>query len=134
MAEYLKNVDLGNILPEESLVLPVPLHKKRLRERGFNQAEEIAKILASRLGLEMRADILKKVKDTPHLTKVKDKDERRKSVRDSFEISEPAVVKGKTVVLVDDVYTSGATTGEIIKILRRKGAENVVVFVLAKTG
>lgn len=134
IAEYLNGVDLGNLVSEDALVIPIPLHKKRFRERGFNQAEEISKVLASRLGLHEKTDIVKKIKDTPHLTKLKNKDDRKESVKDSFRILQKDALKNKDVILVDDVYTTGATANEVIKLLRRAGVNRIIVFVLAKTG
>ncbi len=131
--KYLDFVDLKNIILGDAIIIPIPLHKKRLRERGFNQAFEIANILGEKLGLVVNDKILVKIKNTAHQTSLKDKHERLSNVRNSFEIPSKGRVIGKTVILVDDVYTSGATMREAAKVLRRAGTRNIIGFVVAKT-
>jgi len=131
--KYLNNVDIQNIVSGDSVIVPIPLHKKRMRQRGFNQAEEIAKILSKYLKLPVENKILVKTIDTPHQTTLENKLERKESVKNSFEISSKDLIKGKNVILVDDVYTSGATMNEAAKILRRAGVKNIIGFVVAKT-
>ena len=133
IAKYLGGVDIKNMIPPDAVIVPIPLHKKRLRERGFNQAEEIARILGERLNLQVRNRVLIKTLDTEHQTSLSDKDGRSKNVRGSFALSHDADVGGKTVLLVDDVYTTGATMNEAAKILRRAGVKSIIGFVIAKT-
>ncbi len=112
------------------LLIPVPLHKQRLRERGFNQALLLAKELNHRTGIPYRKRILQKVRATlpqVNLSGV----EREKGVRGSFQIVGKEELEGKTILLVDDVYTTGATVNECSKMLLAAGAERVDVFTLA---
>jgi ComF family protein len=133
VSEYLKTVDIKNVITADALVVPIPLHKKRLRQRGFNQSEYIARILGDMLSLSIESGALTRTKDTPHQTTQKTKKERVESLRGSFAVINDEKVKNKTVILVDDVYTTGATMTEASKTLRRGGAKEVIGFVVAKT-
>ena len=132
--KYLNNVNLSKILPSDTVIVPIPLHKKRLRERGFNQAEKIADIIGERLGFHINNDTLIRIKNTPHQTMRKSKEERLNSLRNSFEITDKEAITGKTIILVDDVYTTGATMNEASKMLRHAGVKNIIGFVVAKSG
>jgi ComF family protein len=114
------------------LVMPVPLHPKRLRERGFNQSLLLARHVASQLGVELDFLSLRRIRYTQPQTGLK-KDERRKNVRKAFGLIDPKVVKGRKVILVDDVTTTGNTLNECARILKRAGAENIYCAVLART-
>lgn len=112
------------------LLIPVPLHKQRLRERGFNQTLLLVEELSCRTGIPYRNRILQKVRPTlpqVNLSGV----EREKGVRGSFHIIGKEGIKGKTVLLVDDVYTTGATVNECSKVLLAAGAERIDVLTLA---
>ncbi|MFB3887356.1 MAG: ComF family protein [Thermodesulfobacteriota bacterium] len=112
------------------LLIPVPLHKDRLRERGFNQALLLVKALSRRTRIPYRKRVLQKVRPTlpqVSLSRV----EREKEVRGSFEVAGGEDLEGKTILLVDDVYTTGATVNECSKVLRDAGAKRVDVFTLA---
>ncbi len=112
------------------LLIPVPLHKQRLRERGFNQALLLVKELSHRTGIPYRKRILQKVRPTlpqVNLSGV----EREKAVRGSFEIVRKEELEEKRILLVDDVYTTGATVNECSKVLLAAGAERADVFTLA---
>ena len=112
------------------LLIPVPLHPQRLRERGFNQALLLAKELSRRTGIPSSHAILKKKKPTipqVNLSGV----EREKGLRGIFHVIEKGELSGMSVLLVDDVYTTGATVNECSKVLLRGGAESVNVLTLA---
>lgn len=111
------------------MILPVPLHKRRLRERGFNQALLLAKELSRRTGIPYRKNILQKKRPTPPQVQLSGA-EREKAVRRSFHILAGEALKGKTVLLVDDVYTTGATVNECSKVLLAAGAARIDVFTL----
>src|SRR6185503_19146190 len=102
---------------------PVPLHRWRIWRRGYNQAALIAGAIARRAGLEARLDLLERVKATPVLRGMNPR-ERKQAVRGAFRINRKhrGSLEGKTVILVDDVYTSGATANACARILRRAGA------------
>ena len=112
------------------LLIPVPLHSQRLRERGFNQALLLTKELSYRTGIPYLKTILKKKKPTlpqVNLSGV----EREKGLRGAFHVAEKGALLGKSVPLVDDVYTTGATVNECSKVLVKGGAEKVDVLTLA---
>jgi ComF family protein len=113
------------------VMVPVPLHIRRLRERGFNQVLLLVKELNKRFGIPYGERILKKVKDTPLQSALKKK-ERRKNLRGAFEVQDQAAIAGKAIVLVDDVYTTGATVNECSRALLKAGAARVAVLTVAR--
>jgi ComF family protein len=113
-------------------LMPVPLHHKRLRERGFNQSLLLARHVASSLGTELDYLSLRRTKHTRPQTGL-DKDERRKNVRGAFEVVDPRPVKGRKIILVDDVATTGNTLNECARVLKRAGCEEIFCLVLART-
>lgn len=117
----------------EALVVPVPLHRWRIWKRGYNQAALIASALARRTGLEARLDLIERVKATPPLKGMGPK-ERKDALRGAFRIApeRKAQVRGRSVVLVDDVYTSGATAAGCARVLKRAGASRVEVLAWAR--
>jgi len=132
----IKHLELARIVPPNALVIPVPLHRKRLRERGFNQSELIGAGIARHFSLTLRTDLLERIRNTAPQMEIEDYDKRRKNVRKSFEVpaERASILIGGTVLLVDDVYTSGATMQEAARTLRRAGAAKVIGVVLAKAG
>ncbi len=118
---------------EEWLLAPVPLHRWRIWRRGYNQSALIASALAGRARLETRLDLLERVKATPPLRGM-GPNERRKAVRGAFRVNarRKAEVKGRSVLLVDDVYTSGATANGCARILKRAGVARVDILCWAR--
>ena len=116
-----------------ALLVPVPLHRWRIWRRGYNQAALIASALAERTGLEKDLDLLRRVKRTPVLRGL-GRRERALAVRGAFAVREEkkARIAGRTVVLVDDVFTSGATAGACAKALKRAGAGRVEILCWAR--
>lgn len=119
----------------EAIAIPVPLHPKRLRTRGFNQSEEIAKHLAILLAREnqrfgFEAGILKRVKNTTPQVELSGQD-RRQNMAGGFAVSNPELVRGKTVFLIDDVKTTGATLEEAARVLKEAGAKKVWAMTVA---
>jgi ComF family protein len=117
----------------EAWLAPVPLHRWRIWKRGYNQAALIASALARRDGLEARLDLIERVKATPPLKAMNPK-ARRDAVRGAFRVSarHKPDLRGRTVVLVDDVFTSGATANACARILKRAGAVRVEVLCWAR--
>ena len=117
---------------EESpdLIVPMPLSKKRLAERGFNQAAEIAKPIAAWFQLPLDLDACARVRETRAQAELPWK-ERRKNVRRAFACQRD--FSGKTVALVDDVMTTGATMNELAREVKKAGAARVLVWVVART-
>lgn len=114
------------------LILPVPLHVKRLRERGFNQALLLAKALSRRTGIPYGKKVLRKKRAT-HPQVNLSRREREREIRGAFFVKDPAEIEGKRILLVDDVFTTGATVNECSKVLRAEGASDVHVLTLGRT-
>jgi len=119
-------------LPRPDLLLPVPLARRRLRQRGFNQAQMLADWLSRPLGIATDARVLDRVLDTPAQQQL-DAATRRRNLRQAFAIATGADVKGRHLALVDDVLTTGATAEALARLLKRAGAERVDVYCLART-
>jgi len=116
--------------PPFDLLIPVPLHPKRLRERGFNQSLLLVKELSHRTGIPYEKRLLQKKRQTLPQVELSGR-EREKEVRNSFRIIKREALRGKTILLVDDVYTTGATVNECAKVLLAAGAERIDVFTIA---
>jgi ComF family protein len=116
---------------EHDLVLPVPLHIQRLRWRGFNQSLALARAAARCGGRPLAHAVLDRQRATPPQVGLGDA-ERRRNVRGAFVVRQPATVRDRTLLLVDDVMTTGATVDECARVLRRAGARRVDVLVLAR--
>lgn len=113
------------------LVAPVPLHWWRKWTRGYNQSEAVARELAVSLGVEFAPNVLRRVKWTPQQLQPT-REARRENVKGAFRVRKSARIAGKTVLLVDDVMSTGSTLGEAARALRTAGAGRVVVAVLAR--
>ncbi len=113
------------------LLLPVPLAKKRLRWRGFNQSEELAREISPFWGIPLLSGILLKKKETPAQVELSKK-ERGENIRGAFEVENAEMIFGKKVLLVDDVYTTGATMDECARVLKESGAREVTGIVAAR--
>ncbi len=129
---YFKNLEIKQF--SNFVIIPIPLSKKRYRKRGFNQAELIANYIADKFSLPIAKDILIKIKDSPKQSEAKDWQERLKNIDGCFSVTNPEKIKNKNIILVDDVYTSGATVNEAIRVLKLAGVEKVLVFTIAKAG
>jgi ComF family protein len=114
------------------LVMPVPLHPRRLRARGFNQSLLLARCVASKTGAELDFLSLRRTRFTKPQTELSS-EERKKNVRKAFEVVKPEAVKRRTILLVDDVATTGSTLNECAKALKRAGVDGVLCLVLART-
>lgn len=115
------------------LIMPVPLHPRRLRERGFNQSLLLARHVSRTLHLDLDILSLRRVRYTLPQANLAKK-ERQKNVRGAFFLEQEGVVRGKTVLLVDDVVTTGNTLNECARILRKAGAQKVLCLSLARAG
>jgi len=124
-------------LPADSVaVVPVPLHRTKLRQRGFNQADLIAraamKMRPRADRLHLCAGVLERKRDTASQIGLTGH-QRRENLKGAFSVAQPELVKGREVLVVDDVYTTGATVSECTRVLRRAGATKVWVATVART-
>ena len=118
--------------PEPPLVAPVPLHRSRMWQRGFNQAEEIARRALKQVkGLKLEPLLMSRRRATESQTGLT-RHQRRANIRGAFRVRRPKAVAGCDVILVDDVFTTGTTAGECARVLRRAGARRVFVVTVAR--
>jgi ComF family protein len=116
--------------PGIDIVVPVPLHPLRAAERGFNQSALLARPVARGLGVPLGARVLVRTRDTPRQAAL-DRATRHVNVMAAFECRDPAAIAGKSVLLVDDVRTTGATLRECRTVLEAAGAREILPYVLA---
>ena len=117
------------LLPCDYL-LPVPLHAKRLKERGYNQAERIFEQWARQNGLLWEPTVLERIRPTIPQWELKLR-ERKKNIKGAFAVAHPEKVKNKNILLVDDIFTTGITLDECAKVLKKAGANQVKALVVA---
>lgn len=114
------------------VIVPIPLHKKRLKERGYNQSELLAQHLSDKLKIPVRADVLYKNRHTETQVTLKDRQKRLKNLIGAFSVKNPEQIDGKKIILVDDVTTTGATIREASGVLKNSGATRVIALTLAR--
>lgn len=112
------------------VIIPMPLHPLRLRERGYNQAIELSRYLARHMKIPLLPDSCNRIRHTPPQTELPWKD-RHKNIRNAFRCEMD--LSGQRIAVVDDVMTTGATLNELAKILRRQGAVEISNWVVART-
>ncbi len=132
---FFLEMDPTAYLPEgyqPDLLIPVPLHRKELRERGFNQALLIALCLSKRLNRPVeRANLIKMRRTPPQIGLTKN--QRKRNIQEAFSVRDAGRIRGRNVLLVDDVYTTGATAWACSKTLLNAGARSVSVWTFART-
>ena len=116
---------------DKTILIPVPLHKTRTRERGFNQSTLLCRIIAAETGLNYSDKILKRIRYTQSQTKL-NAIERAKNVENAFKVIYPEQIKNKLAILVDDVITTGSTMNECAKELIKNGANDVYLLSAVK--
>ena len=113
------------------MIIPVPLHKKRVAQRGFNQALEIAKTIAKKFKIPLSQDhCIRAINTPPQIDLPANK--RKQNVRNAFKIKK--TINAKNIVIFDDVLTSGSTVNELSRILKKSGVEHISVWCCARTG
>lgn len=130
LAGYFARSLVSRALPKVDLIVPMPLHSRRLAERGFNQALEIARGVARHLGVKIEPRGVQRVRNTAPQTGLP-YEERAKNVRGAFQCN--LDFAGASVAVVDDVMTTGATLNEVARVLKRAGATRVENLVIART-
>ncbi len=124
------------LLWQNSVLIPIPLDRRKLKCRGYNQSEELAKELSKILEIPLVSDNLIKIKTTPSQMELPEK-ERRENIKNAFLCKNPEEIrqlakKGKKILLIDDVYTTGSTMEECSKVLKEAGAKEVWGIVIAR--
>ena len=122
-------------LPRPDLLVPVPLHPRRLRERGFNQSHELAKHIGKRLQIPVARGIISRTGATPKQAGLS-RQERRRNVKGAFAINpgRRTECRGKRVAVVDDVVTTGSTVAEVSRLLAKCQPSTISVYTVARTG
>jgi competence protein ComFC len=134
LARLLLSQALPSLQQEQwNMIVPVPLHSLKRREREFNQAERLARHLSDAAQIPLRCDLLDRVQPTRTQTRLT-RSERQENVRKAFALRRRTRLNGERVVLVDDVFTTGATTSACAKVLRDNGAGEVCVWAVARGG
>ena len=140
--KYRRNIGLGESLAIQmvdfvrglqwpiEMLMPVPLGKKRLKERGYNQVGLVARPLAYRLGLRYEPDALRKIRETRSQVGLT-VSQRRNNVHDAYQ-ADPGIVKGKSILIMDDVATTGSTISACTETLLSAGAQDVYVLTIAR--
>jgi len=118
-------------LSEPDIILPVPLHAQRLRERGFNQAAALAHAIFKENKRKITPSLLVRKRATTPQTALNGK-QRRRNLFGAFSVKQPEMVQGKKILLVDDVFTTGSTVNECARTLNKYDAKQVEVFTLCK--
>lgn len=122
---------------ENPIIVPVPLSKERLKERGFNQTvliiKELEKINQKRKSLNfiINMDILYKQKETEHQARIKDRTHRLENLKGTFVFNKKYNIKNRNIILFDDIITTGATLSEARKVLKQAGARKIYAFTIA---
>lgn len=117
-------------IPKIDIIVPIPLHINRLRSREFNQSLLLSDLISQHLNRPVMQGVMAKIKDTRPQADL-DRDERRRNNKNAFSVTDRRLIKGKRILLVDDVFTTGSTVNECAKILKRSGAYSVCAVTLA---
>ncbi len=115
------------------LLLPIPLHKKRYRKRRFNQSDLIAAGVSNRWNVPVRKDVLVRVKNTVALSRLTSQAERVETINGAFDVRFPESVQDKRILLIDDIFTTGTTIDEAIRVLQPANPATIDVLVLCRT-
>ncbi len=113
-------------------LIPIPLHLIKRRERSYNQSEEICKALSRRVPVPYRRDIVRRIVNTVSQTKMPTAAARVENMHEVFVVEKPSEIKAKTIILVDDLITTGATANSCARALKQAGADRVYVLTVAR--
>lgn len=130
MISYLDKIK-GKIDLKNSVIVPVPLHKRKYNQRGYNQSELIASEISKHLNIGVINDCLFKIKPTKDQAKLKE-DKRLGNLKGAFLCVKPWLVAGKKIILFDDVYTTGETMKECAGVLKEAGAKEIIGLAIAR--
>ncbi|MFH1838586.1 MAG: ComF family protein [Candidatus Kuenenbacteria bacterium] len=128
---FLYQSKLNLLFDDSYFLIPISLHRKRLFERGFNQSELLAQIIAQEFKISVINNVLKRKRNTKSQTKLKEK-ERRKNIKNAFICLQPEIIKNKNIILFDDILTTGSTLREAASVCKKFGAKEIIGLILAK--
>lgn len=115
-----------------TVIVPVPGHPRRTRKRGFHPAFKIAEIASMELDIPITQNVLVKIKNTKQQAKTEQRKERYANVKNVFKAQNISPIRKKTILLIDDVYTTGATMAECSRVLKNAGVKDVIGLAIAK--
>lgn len=121
-----------SLLINNPLIIPIPLHKRRQNWRGFNQSALIAEDVAHQFQMEYQPHVLRRIKHSKSQVEISQRENRLANVKNIFEYSDSIAVKGRSIILIDDICTTGATLNEAARVLKENGAQSVSALVLAR--
>ena len=127
----IKSEKICGILKKYDIIIPVPIHKKRKKQRGYNQSELIAKEIAKNINIEYRNDIIEKTKNNLPQSSLT-KEQRKENVQNVYKINDKEKIQNKNIIIIDDIYTTGNTVNAISKILKENGAKEITILTIAK--
>lgn len=128
----IKNEKICRKIKSYDIIIPVPIHKKRKNERGYNQSELIAKKIVKNINeLELVTDSLIKEKNTAAQSTLT-KQQRKQNVKQVYKLENKEKIQNKKIILIDDIYTTGSTAEECSKILKQNGAKEILILTIAK--
>lgn len=127
----LKNEKICGFLKKYDIIIPVPVHKERKNKRGYNQTELIAKEISRKLNIELQKNVLIKIVNSKPQSELS-KTERKYNIKDAFKVQNLQKIKGKNILIFDDIYTTGSTVNECAKLLKKAGANKIGVLTIAK--
>ena len=127
----IKNKKICRFIKSYDIIISVPIHKKRFRQRGYNQSELLAREISRNLEVPIEKEVLIKTKNN-NAQSTLNKSERIKNTIDVYAIINSEKVKNKKVLLVDDIYTTGSTANECSRMLKQAGASEIAVLTIAK--
>ena len=128
----IKNEKICGILKKYDIMIPVPIHKKRKKQRGYNQCELIVKEIINKMGcIKYENKVLLKIKNN-NMQSSLSKDQRKQNVQNVYKIINKEKIKDKKVVIFDDIYTTGNTVNSVAKILKENGAKQITIITIAK--
>lgn len=128
----IKNEKICGILKKYDIIIPVPIHKKRKKQRGYNQTALMAREIANSIdGLKVEEKAVEKIKHTlPQSTL--SKEQRKQNVQGVYKVEKKEKIEQKSIILLDDIYTTGSTVSAIAKMLKENGAKEILVLTIAK--
>ena len=128
----IKNEKICRKIKKYDIIIPVQIHKKRKRKRGYDQSVLIAKSLVKEFDkIQVCDDVLYKCKNTIQQSTLT-REQRKQNVKEVYKIQNQEKIKGKRIILFDDIYTTGSTANECSRILKQNGAKEILVFTIAK--
>ncbi len=131
LANYFKEINDGRFKKENSVIVPMPLDFIKERQRGFNQSLLLAESVSANSGIPMVAHCLKRTPSSKPQSKLK-AEERTENIRDRFLLEKAKDIAEKNIILIDDVFTTGATAREAVKMIKRTGTKSVLLLALAR--